>query len=375
MKTLFSTTLALAALSAASSAQSEVRPISIQGAPHHATINMATGEITRGSQQKACPLILKYENTDTSGYYSTLSPGMEWLDWGTMPDSGTSSDLVGRYCTGYATTIMSTWLGGPGTSMCNWFYDDVVGWCAESGTGLMPTTGFCFSALPGSPDGIAAWGWIICFSLTGGWEFTQDSGPFGYSMSFFDYETGPLLCYAGGANMGQGYDSNGQEDAFDIYIPYVSTGVCGTYWFGGYPSNYSSWYLEVYTEGTPASSTWYCGTGANDVYTDFTVTGEAIIGGSFCASVTCTFPQVWAMMTAYSTPAALQTSYGEILVNMNDPNGELSGNPSAFGHWAQICVDIPMVPEFCGFVFFVQGVSRADELRLTCAAECMVGWC
>ena len=370
MKSLISTALALAALSAASSAQSEVRPISIQGSPNYATINVVTGEITRGSQQKACPLILKYENTDTSGYYSTPDPGKEWLDWGIMPDSGTSSDLVGQYCTAYATTIMSTWVGGPGTSMCNWFYDNVVGWCAESGTGLMPTAGYCFSALPGSPDGVAAWGWIICVTLTGGGEFTQDAGPFGYSMSFYDTVTGPLLCYAGGANMGNGYDSNGQEDAFDIYIPYVTTGICGTYWFGGYPMNLSSWYLEVYTEGSPASCTWYCGTSVNA--NTFVVLGNAIIGGSFVGSVS---GGAGAFLAAFSTPAGLMTPFGEVLINIADPDGELSGHPSAFGNPAIISTVIPAIPTFCGFVFYIQACAFGGGLTLTCAFECTVGWC
>jgi len=256
MKHSVTIALALAALGTTSTAQNAGTPISVPGPPHRATIEMATGEITRGDGQKSCPMILRFENTDWSGDYMIPGSGVEVLDWGIMPGHPSITDWVSEYCTAYGTTVLDTMWGGSGVSMCNSFYDDVMGWCNESGMGLQPTALYCFSALPGSPDGVTPWAWTISVSLTGGYEFTQDEGPFGYSMSFFDSETGPLLCYAGDANYGYGMDSNGQEDAYDYYDPTVASGTCGTYWFGGYPMNVSSWWLEVSTYATPASCSW-----------------------------------------------------------------------------------------------------------------------
>jgi hypothetical protein len=377
MKHLLSTALALAALSVANSAQSQANAVSLQDTPRHATLNMAKGEITRqGQQQKDC-LWLKYENSDYSGYYSIPGPGHEWIDWGIMPDSSTSGDLVGMYCTAYGTSVIDTNFGGPGASMCNMFYDDVMGWCAESGLGLQPTFKACwYGGLPGHPDGTAAWGWIICVMLTGGYEFTQDSGPFGYAMSFFDSSTGPLLMYAGSANLGTGFDSNGQEDAFDIYIPNVATGVCGTYWFGGYPNNFSSWWLEVYVVAG-ADCTWYCGTGANDTDTDFTVVDTADLGGTFAVSVGHSVGMAGGFLVAYDAQATYPSAWGEILVDIFDADGELSGIPSSFGNPCTIAAGIPDNAAFCGFVFYCQAVcfGTATGLDLTCAAECTVGVC
>jgi hypothetical protein len=289
-----------------------------------------------------------------------------------MPTIAGAGDQVDQYCTAYGTSVISTWFGGPGAAMCNMFYDDVIGWCNESGMGLMPTARYCwYGGLPGHPDGSAAWGWIICVILTGGYEFDQDPGAAGYSMSFFDSSTGPLLCYAGSANMGTGFDSNGQEDAFDIYIPTITTGICGTYWFGGYPNNFSSWWLELYGPGVPGTCTWYCGAGTN--YDGFVVVSPANIGGSFVGSVSNTGTQAGAFIAAYSSAATLTTPWGQLLINIADPNGELSGNPSAFGNPAVISAGIPPIAAFMGFNFFVQACGFGGGLTLHCAFDCIVG--
>jgi hypothetical protein len=372
MKSLISTALALAALSVAGSAQQSAKPFQqIQGAPHKATLNMATGEITRAGQtQKALNLKLKYDNTDYSGYYSIPGSGREWLDWGICPDSDTTTDITAMYCTGYGTSVISTWNAGPGASLCNTFYDGTTGWCADLGTPLKQW--LCYSGLPGHPDGTVAWGWSICVVLTGGYEFSTPPGPMGYSFSFFDSSTGPLLMYAGSANMGTGFDENGQEDAFDIYIPYVSStsALCGTYWFGGYPNNFSSWWLEMWNY-CDAKCTWYCGSGTN--CNGYTVIAPPVLGGSFMTSVSCA-PQAGAFIVAFSSAVTFPSPFGEILVNINDPNGELSGTPSAFGDPAMINAFIPPVLAFMCFTFYTQAVAFGGGLTLTCAFECTVGY-
>ena len=361
----------LVALTASVSSQSSARtPVRIAGAPGHATLDMATGVLTRDKQNKAAHLVIVWANTDYSGYYSTpSSPGEEWLDWGVLSVTS-GSDIVGAYQFAYGTTVLDTTAGGPGAAPCTSFYDGALGWCAESGQGTVPDAQYCFSGLPGSTSTAVAAGWIITVNLTGGSEFQQGAGPFGYAMSFTDTNTGPLLEYAGSS--GGGYDANGQEDAFDIYVPDVASGTCGTYWFGGVPLNFSSWWLYLATadaSGTCLCST-YCGTGVNA--NGFTVLAGPCLGDTFIGSVTAVGSNVGAFLAAYSTPLTLMTNWGEILVNIADPNGELLGLPTAFGNPATISITMPLNLAFTGFPFYVQAIGFGGSIHLHCAYWCVV---
>jgi hypothetical protein len=376
MKSLISTALALAALSVAGSAQSQVSPMSVQGTPGRATLDLATGELTRTDRSdKYCSLVLKYANSDYSGYYSIPGPGVEWIDWGFMFSSTGTSDIVGMYCTAYGSSVLDTTAGGPGASMCNMFYDNVIGWCAESGLGLLPEATFCFAGLPGSPDGVTAWGWIICVTITGGGEFKMEHGPFGYSMSFFDSSTGPLLNYAGLAPTGSGFDTNGQEDAFDLYRPDVATGTCGTYWFGGWPLNISSWWLEVYVgDGDPqAGCNWYCDAGGTNC-DGYVVVNPPELSGQFQVTITGCTTAGAGLIAGYMSPTSFGTNWGILLVNIADPMGELLGFPSGLGVPVAINIDVGVNLGWCGIVFYTQAVSAGGGIELTCAFECTVGF-
>jgi hypothetical protein len=373
MKSLITSALALAALSAVGTAQSQVNSLSVQGTPGHATINMATGELTRDTQDKAATLVQVWTNTDYSGFYSTWSPlvPVEWLDWGVI-SSTSGSDIVGSYQFGYATTVLDTTVFGPGASLCNNFYGGATGWCAMSGIGSTPDEQICWSGLPGSTSGGAA-GWIITVTLTGGFEFQLPAGAFGYSLTMFDISTGPLLCYAG--SVSGGLDANGQEDAFDVFQPDVATGTCGTYWFGGGAANFSSWWLYIAkADGTTtfASNAPYCGSGVNAAAGAFTITGDAVLGGTFGVSITHT--HVLGLLYAFGSPLTFPYKGMEILVNFTDPNGELLGVPSAFGNPALFALPVPINLAFCGFTFYVQGVSAGGGISLHCASACTIGF-
>jgi hypothetical protein len=339
-------------------------------------LELASGEMTRSDTDK-CGLVLSWANSDYSGYYSIPGPGGIWLDWGVHPGTSLQNSIVGSYVFAYATTLLDTAYGGSGATLCMQFYDDALGWCGVSGQGMMSDATFCFSGLAGSPDGVTAWGWIYTVTLTGGWEFTLDGGTFGYGMSFFDSNTGPLLMFAGDANFGNGIDSNGQEDAFDWYVPDVANGTCGTYWFGGYPYNFSSWWLELYVgDGVPtAGCVWYCGTGANVATDGYVILAPAALGGTMVGSVTgCATGNVGAFMVAFFTPLTLPTGWGEILVNIADPAGELMGMPSGFGNPAIISIGVPTNMFFCGTVFYTQAASFGGSICLHCAYTCTIGF-
>jgi len=374
MKLAIAPALALAALSVVGSAQTEVQPVSVQRAPGVASIDLATGKITRKSgDDKYCGLSIKWANSDWSGFFTIPGAGSEWMDWGTMPASTSSSDIVGSYCFAYATSVLDTLMSGPGASLCTTFYDDALGWCGDAGA--LPSAQFCFAGLPASMDG-STWSWILCADLIGGFEFVQDAGPFAYSVEFFDSSTGPLLCYAGGP--GGGYDANGQEDAFDLYTPDVQTGTCGTFWFGGYPYNFSSWYLELYVgDGDPAASCmWYCGTGTNVPCDGFVVTSPATLGGTLTASVAhlCN-NNVGAFLVGYLAPFSLMTKWGELLVDASSPCGELFGWLTATGNPSTFAIPMGTRLDWCGIMIYLQAAGfGGDGITLHCAWECLIGF-
>ena len=372
MKSLISSALALAALSVAGSAQQTSTPLSVQGTPGHATIDMATGVLTRDAQDKAATLVITWANTDYSGYYGA-PPAVteEWLDWGVLSVTS-GSEIVGSYQFGYGTTSLDTTVGGPGASLCTSFYSGAVGWCAESGLGMQPDYQICWSGLPGTATSGVAAGWIITVTLTGGFEFELPAGPFGYSVTLTTAEVGPLLCYAG--NTATTYDANGQEDAFNVYNPDVATGGCGTYWFGGGAHNFSSWWMYIAQadgSGTVASSTFYCGSGVN--LGGYTVTADAQLGGTFSSNVT--HARFGALLYAFASPLSFNFGGQQILINFLDPAGMLFGSPPVgIGSGTSIDLPVPINLAFCGMHIFVQAVSFGGGFDLHCAYDVLIGF-
>ncbi|MEW6074250.1 MAG: hypothetical protein AB1726_16860 [Planctomycetota bacterium] len=341
--------------------------------PHHGRIDLATGQITCDSGDKTVSLVITWANTDYTGSYLTTAWAFaEYLDWGVLSTSS-GSDIVGEFQFAYATTVLDTSVGGPGVSTCVNLYDDATGWCNEWGQGIVPDASYCFSGLGGSPDGVTPTAWVYNVDLTGGAEFEQDLGAFGYSLVLLDTETGPLCCYAG--TISGGPDAEGQEDAFDEYLPDVATGTCGTY-AHMFPGNLLGWWLSLAQAdgngGTQASSTFRCGSGANA--NTFTITRDPVLGGTFAGSVAATGANVGAFLAAFSTPLTLTTGWGEILVNIADPGGELLGLPFDLGDPAVISLPVPIDLTLCGAPFSVQAVGFGGSITLTCAYDCAVGF-
>ncbi len=126
--------------------------------------------------------------------------------------------------------------------------------------------------------------------------------------------------------------------------------------------------------GAPtASCAWYCGTGANTATDGYVITNPAVLGGSFSASVTgCATGNAGAFLAGFSTSWSFPSAWGELLVNIADPNGELLGLPSGFGEPALINVSVPSDSSLSGFVFYTQAASFFP-ICLHCAYECTVG--
>ncbi|MEW6074646.1 MAG: hypothetical protein AB1726_18890 [Planctomycetota bacterium] len=121
-----------------------------------------------------------------------------------------------------------------------------------------------------------------------------------------------------------------------------------------------------------ASSTFRCGSGVNA--STLTITSDPVLGGTFAGSVAATGANVGAFLAAFSTPLTLTTSWGEILVNIADPGGELLGLPSTFGDPAVIALPVPIDLTLCGAPFSVQAVGFGGGITPTCAYDCLVGF-
>ena len=105
------------------------------------------------------------------------------------------------------------------------------------------------------------------------------------------------------------------------------------------------------------------------------IVSPAILDGTFSASVASCAPGNWgAFLVAYSTPLVFPSAWGEILVNIADPNGELLGSPGGMGNPAVIDVRLPSNPDLAGFLFYTQAVSFMGSPCLHCAYECTIGF-
>lgn len=328
--------VALALSSSTFAAQSQVytRPIPVRQIGT-ATLNAATGVLSRGPRSgKSGALVAPaFVNTDTSGLYgrgdvtsSTTGNPIEYLDFGVVTID-TGSDIVGRFTFGYGTSMTDTSQGGPGASVTLRFYDGITGFCADSGAA--PTASFSFSGLPGASPGTNA-GWLVTVDLVGGFEF---NGPgagnnFGFGFTSLDdleadsvQNTGPLLCYAGdpnGVNMDatRDADSNGQLDVFDLWDETPGSNLClGTFFYGGTPLNYSSWYLLLETadtSGAPTASATFRNCGSNPG--NFIVSSPPVVGRSLGATDTSSSGGIGVIVVGYSTPDCISTRFGNLLV-------------------------------------------------------------
>ena len=204
--------------------------------------DVATGQVTRivrpgqrsgsfaeaplGGAQRAS--VLSFNNTLTTGYFTSGTLGNEFVDWATKATGLTVTTAV---IFGYATTVDDPSIGGPGASLDLSFYSGTTGFCTLGTetdrfqfTGLPGRTasvppgfgvGYCVTAFLGSqgisvPDGRIGWGYCML-----------DSDGAGGSL------TGPLMTDFG--------TNTGWNDAFDSWgsCP-ASTGTCaGTFFFGG----------------------------------------------------------------------------------------------------------------------------------------------
>jgi len=131
----------------------------------------------------------------------------------------------------------------------------------------------------------------------------------------------------------------------------------------------------VFQGGQMATCQWNCGTGINATSDGYTITSPATLGGTFGAAVTgCGPGSTGAALVAYASQLTFLHNWGEILVNVADPLGELMGMPISLGNPALFNLPVPSDPFFAGLVIYTQAASFGGGICLHCAYECVIGY-
>jgi len=119
----------------------------------------------------------------------------------------------------------------------------------------------------------------------------------------------------------------------------------------------------------------YCGTGANAATDGYVLYTAPVLGKAVLATVTpCATGASAAFLVGYASPLTFWSPWGEVLVNVDDPAGELLGMPVATGNPATFLLPVPGDPSFAGFAFYTQAASIGGAHCLHCAYACTVGY-
>ncbi len=352
------------------------------GPPQRASLRLATGELVRSRRSpdslRAAGLAVCWANTDFAGFYAPCGAGPtdEWLDWGIVSAS-TGSRIVGAIQFGYGTSALDPSLGGPGAALTMRFYDGAVGGGMDGG--LAADAVFHLTGLPGSPDGINPVWWVLDLDLTGGSEFLAAGGALGFSLTGDDDDTaghsrtGPLLCQAGdGAG---GPDANGQVDFFDIWLPDTLGTYDGTWNFGGAPYDFASWYMAIFTADASAGpfATSVIRNDSGDTNPRVYACTPPVLGDRFTGSAT-RGPHLAVLFAGYAASLELVAPAGVILVDFDDPGGEMLATPTSYSEPATFDLAVPIDLTFCGWWIYTQALCFGNGASLTNACDAQLGF-
>jgi len=271
-KSLMLAGAALALFGAASSAQSQSGKIftRVNKPLKSATLDLATGTITRGPavHNRAATTMVDFFNTDLGGFVGvdTGNGFCEWFDAGVkgslvgdgtaLVDSGKCADLMNSIVFAYCSAKLTPGSGGPGGSVKLGFYE---GYVTGGGTATTGVASFTLTGLPGNSASSSFFGGFGCFFIR--IFFAQlicfSDGAIGYSWKFIDNGTGTLNPQ--GAILGATFpflscvktcsasigeiDGQGMEDFIDEYCP---PGVLRTtFTFGTTSGSFTSVNMDV----------------------------------------------------------------------------------------------------------------------------------
>ena len=213
-------------------------------------VEKVDGVKSLGSQRYGAVI---WDNFAASGWFSSMTTGYMWLDWGKLLDAGNQmpDEVIDGFGFSYATDAT---IGGISWNM--YYYDSCTGWGDYA---IVQEAGFAFTGLPDAtnlPPGYF-WGWLLWVDLEEtGYEFLMgyDIGV-GHSLQTPGITCGPRLTKP---PLVGGNGNTLTEDAFDIIDS--AGNIVGSYWFGGYPANpYASFCAQLMGGSDPSTNTNYAG--------------------------------------------------------------------------------------------------------------------
>jgi hypothetical protein len=355
----------------------------------HMVYDFANRKVVRnGTPQKRAIATFCYINTDTVGFFTSTTLGTEFIDWGILGGTaGTQclglSPIVSNFNFAYASSTQDTSVGGPGAALTLTFYTSWQGFGADSGN--CPVATFAFSGLPGfsgSSTGIGS-AYAFTVDVSGGGEFCMPDGQFGYGYRG-DGNTGPLLCLTGDGAGGL-EPATGNQDVFDIWVPDTKGVNLGSFFFGGPPQNFSSWYGQVaradLTSSPAATAT---RNGAGNKPNSIMCSGGQL-AGSLHVTVLANPGYIAAFLFGFCNPFSVTLGGGQTLLCLDlcglgelltgggramTPAGTVGGCPQ-FTWWTAL----PKNLDFCGFSFCIQGITAfgTTPFGLTSACDITLG--
>lgn len=108
-----------------------------------------------------------------------------------------------------------------------------------------------------------------------------------------------------------------------------------------------------------------------DVYA---VTGLPVLGGTLTASVTTSSPTDTVLLVGYAQGGQLNLVWGNVLVDILHPAGDLLHGPTAIGNPAVIDVNVPHDFAYLGATLATQALRIGTVVDLTNAQDIVVGW-
>lgn len=324
--------------------------------------------VRNGVPQKRFIATFCYVDTDTVGFFTSTTAGTTFIDWGILGGTATTqcaglSNIVSNFNFAYATSSLDTSVQGPGASLTVSFYTNWTGFCADSGNA--PVATFAFTGMPGfsgTSTGIGS-GYAFTVDLSGGFEFCMPDGRFGYGYAG-DGNTGPFLVQTGDGAGGP-EPTTGNLDVFDIWVPDTS-GVClGSFFFGGPPNDFSSWYGQVARADLTSSATVTTRNCPPNKAGSLSCS-TAVLGANLSFTV-LTPGKAFAILFAFDTPFKIALGGGQVLLCLDfGGNGELltgGGLPTTpTGNTVGGCPEfatvapVPKNLTLCGFSICVQTI-------------------
>jgi hypothetical protein len=308
-KSLLLAGAALALFGASSSAQSQSGKVFARyNKPlKSATLDLATGTITRGPavNNRAASTIVDFANNDLGGFVGVDTGGgfCEWFDSGVKGTGAgatagvvNNSDLMNSVVFAYCSASLAPGSGGVGGSVKLGFYE---GYTIFGGAPTTAVAVFTLTGLPANSASSSFFGGFNCFfiRILFGNLICFADGPIGYSWKFLDNGTGTLnpigatlaatwpflSCVRSCSSAVLQVDSQGMTDAIDQYCPpgYLRA----TFTFGTTSGSFTSMSMHV-EEAVDTTATLVGINSTTNPNPDTLTASPAVVGGNFTAAIT-----------------------------------------------------------------------------------------